>query len=59
MPSETIAVDMTASERIPGTKKFAGVAVGVETTLTFEKNSKKTTGMPRVSNSVSPRRSVM
>ena len=59
MPSETIAVDMTARARMPGTKKLAGVAVGVDTTDTLEKKSRKTTGMPRVSSSVSPRRSVM
>src|ERR1700751_2013474 len=50
---------MTASDKIPGTKKLAGVAVGVGTTETFEKKSRKTTGMPRVSSSVSPRRRVM
>ena len=50
---------MTARDRIPGTKKLAGVAVGVDTTETFEKKSRKTTGIPSVSSSVSPRRSVM
>src|SRR5271163_1224783 len=59
MPSETMAVDMTASARIPGTKKLAGVAVGVDTTDTLEKKSRKTTGIPRVSSRVSPRRNVM
>ncbi len=59
MPRETIDVDMTARDRIPGTKKLAGVAVGVDTTETFEKKSRKTTGIPSVSSSVSPRRSVM
>ena len=54
-----MAVDMTARARMPGTKKFAGVAVGVETTDTLEKKSRNTTGMPRVSSSVSPWRSVM
>src|SRR5580704_8225164 len=59
MPSETMAVDMTANARMPGTKKLAGVAVGVDTTETFEKKSRKMTGMPRVRRSVSPRRRVM
>ena len=54
-----MAVDITASARIPGTKKLAGVAVGVDTTETLVKNSRNTTGIPRVSSSVSPRRSVM
>ena len=59
MPNDTMAVDMTARARMPGTKKSTGVSPGVDTTCTEEKNSKKTTGMPTVSNSVSPRRSVM
>ena len=59
MPSETIAVDMTASARMPGTKKLAGVAVGVETTETFEKKSRKMTGMPRVRSRARPGASVM
>ena len=54
-----MAVDMTASDKMPGTKKSTGVAVGVEMTETLEKNRRKTTGMPSVSRSVSPRRSVM
>ncbi len=54
-----MAVDMTASDKMPGTKKSAGFAVGVDTTDTFEKKTRKTTGMPMVSSSVSPRRSVM
>ena len=59
MPNETMAVDMTARARMPGTKKSTGVWPGVDTTCTVEKKSRKTTGMPTVSNSVSPRRSVM
>ena len=54
-----MAVDITARARMPGTKKLAGVAVGVDTTETLEKKSRKTTGMPRVRSRVSPRRSVM
>ena len=54
-----MAVDMTASATMPGTKKSTGLAVGVEITDTSEKKRRNTTGMPSVSSSVSPRRSVM
>ncbi len=54
-----MAVDITARAMMPGTKKSAGLAVGVETTDTFEKKTRNTTGMPMVRRSVSPRRRVM
>jgi len=43
----------------PGRRSLAGVAVGVETTETFEKKSRKTTGCRGSASRVSPRRNVM
>src|ERR1700682_450152 len=59
MPSDTMAVDITARARMPGTKKSTDLAVGVDTTSTVEKNTRKRTGIPTVKRRVSPRRSVM
>src|SRR3984957_21212280 len=59
MPSDTMAVDITARARIPGTKKSTDLAVGVDTTSTEEKNTRKRTGIPTVKRRVSPRRRVM
>ena len=49
-----MAVDMTARARMPGTRKSTGCLVPVGSTCTAEKNSRNTTGMPKVRNRVSP-----
>ena len=58
MPRLTMAVDITARARMPGARKSTGCASVGEATSTSEKNTSSTTGMPRVSSSDSPRRSV-
>ena len=54
-----MAVDMTARARMPGTRKSTGCSVPVGSTWTPEKNSRKTTGMPRVKKTVSPLVAIM
>ena len=54
-----MAVDMTARARMPGTRKSTGWPVPVGSTCTAEKKRRNTTGMPRVSRSVSPLVTIM
>ena len=56
-----MAVDITASARMPGARKVTAsfTPAGLGSTSTREKNTSKPTGMPSVSRIDSPRRSVM